>query len=73
MRGRAPEDPMLGRTDGSEMCISEMAVAHVSMDVAPANFKVTGQLYPNSLGGTGVHIGFERGLVVSHVTGLVPG
>ena len=65
----ACEDPMLEPADGSEMGISAMAVILKSLGVASASGEVAEWICRNRLGGTAVDMGFERGPVVSQVTG----
>ena len=63
-----PDDPNLAPADES-MGIGEMAVIHMSLGVAPANFKVAELFCRNRFGEAAVSMGFERGLVVDHATG----
>ena len=63
------KDAMLEHADGSELCISEMAVILMSQGVAPANSKEAELFCRNTCGSTAVDMGFQRGLVVDHLTG----
>ena len=62
-------DPMLEHADGSEMRISEMAVILMLLAAAPANGKVPNCSAETDFAVQLVDLGFERGLVVDHVTG----
>ena len=60
---------MLEHADGSESCINKMSVILESLGVASANGKVAELFCRNRFGGAAVDMGFERGLIVDHVTG----
>ena len=69
--GGLPEDAMLEHADASEMCISEMTVILMSLEVTAANFKVAESFCRNKFGDLIVGVGFERGIIADHATSWV--